>query len=143
MLLSLLHVCTKEELEEEGEGPAYAKETAEEMAGTPTLYSASDSPTPPGVGEEKEYAQLGTCVPDPSTSGILDDSPADREVGSFQGWEEGMGEVEGDEVGAAGDLSSASQQDITLRVEVTIGCDDKREQGVVQDANDPASAPSK
>ena len=32
MLLSLLNICTKEELEEAEEGPADAKETAEESA---------------------------------------------------------------------------------------------------------------
>jgi len=32
MLLSLLNICTKEELEEEAEGPADAKETAAESA---------------------------------------------------------------------------------------------------------------
>ena len=32
MLLSLLNICTKEELEEQDEGPADAKETAEESA---------------------------------------------------------------------------------------------------------------
>lgn len=32
MLLSLLNICTKEELEEEEEGPADAKETAAESA---------------------------------------------------------------------------------------------------------------
>ena len=106
----------------------------------PILYLASDSPTLPGVSEEKESAQLGNCVPEPLTSG-LDDIPSDGEVGSLQAREEGMEEEEGDEAGAAWDLSSVRQQDMNTRVEVTIERDDKREQGIAQGANDPASTP--
>ena len=109
---------------------------------TPALYPISDLPTFPNVNKEKASAQPGTWVPDPSTSGTLDDSPADREVGDFQAWEEGMGE-EGDEAGTTEDVSSAPQQDVAMRVEVTVERDDRRERTIAQDANDHVSAPGK
>ena len=87
-------------------------------------------------------------APAPSGTGMLDGRPADGEVGSINPRNKGTNGEEKNKTATTGDLSSGLKRDTAILGEVqlfemTTNRNNEREHDVVQDANDPASTPSK
>jgi len=101
-------------------------------------------------GKDNEPARMEIYVPDPSGIGMQGGGPADGRVGSIDAREKGTNGEEQDKAATTEDLSSGPQRDTSILIlvktqllEMTTNRINEREQVVIQDANDPASTPSK